>query len=53
VTGARKTAIRNKLASLGIATVDLTTLVSLRFVLQKVGRHLHPGFDETRSLSIP
>ena len=41
-----KTAIKNKLESLGIATIDITSVVSLRYILQKVVRHLSPGSNE-------
>ena len=48
VTGAQKTAMKNKLTELGVPSGDVTATTSLRAILQKVGRHLHPGFDESR-----
>ena len=49
---AQKVAVKDKLTSLGIPTADITTNVSFRAILQKVGRHLHPAFDEIRSLRV-
>ena len=46
LTQAMRTNIRARLASLGISTADVTGTVSLRAIMQKVGRHLRPGFNE-------
>lgn len=48
LTGAQRTKLRDTMRSLGVPTADLDPNVSLRSVLQKIGRYLNPTFDETK-----
>lgn len=46
LTQNRRTTIRNRLQAEGIPVADITNTTSMRAILQKVGRHLHPDFSE-------
>jgi len=48
LSGAQRTKLRDTMRALGVPTADLDTNVSLRAVLQKIGRYLNPTFDETK-----
>lgn len=44
----RRNRIRATLANWGVETGDITNATSMRAILQKIGRFLHPTFDETK-----
>ena len=48
VSDTQRSRMRNACIMLGISTTDLTSPVSLRYVLQKFGRFLNPEFNELK-----